>query len=119
MSEKTWERRKGRAKDRMKPNRETPPHGVCVIVCCTSASVCREGTAEGVSVVDEEQLREGEEGDAATTQKVAGGGKKGKKSKRKNKAFDDWSVTMVPDCFLSGITCLCSYPSIGKMMLRC
>lgn len=54
----------------------------------------REGTTE-VPVVDEEQLREGEEGEAATTQKVAGGGKKGKKSKRKNKAFDDWSVTMV------------------------
>ena len=38
MSEKTWERRKGRAKDRMKPNRET--HTVSVIMCDISVSVC-------------------------------------------------------------------------------
>lgn len=52
-----------------------------------SVFVYREGAAEGVPVVYEEQLKEGEESEAVPTQK---GGKKGKKSKRKNKAFDDW-----------------------------
>ena len=91
MSEKIWERRKGRVKHRMKAACEKSVAYTDGAPFTRCRSARREEPGDAALAPLEEKLKEGDASGSVPTHKPGtGGGKKSKKERKKKALEDDW-----------------------------